>query len=216
MATTIEQQVAAVRAELETRPAGLIRHVERVLSEALDIGSRYDIDPARVELAVWGHDLFRAHSAEEQLRLARESGIVMDETEERLPVLLHGPIAAAVLRDRFRLTDDEVLAAVRDHTSGLSEMSMLAKVILVADKVEKHKRERTPAMAEVRKLARRDLDLALLCWADWKWVDERTQGYESQAAHWQARTAWVAAHHADAAMPGRVSTRAFNREAAGV
>lgn len=214
MATTIEDQIAAVRAELGTRPGGLIRHVERVLAEALDIGGRYDVDPARVELAVWGHDLFRAHSAEEQMRLARECGVAMDETEERLPVLLHGPIAAAVLRDRFGLTDNEVLAAVRDHTSGVSEMSMLAKVILIADKVEQHKRERTPVMADMRRLCRTDLDLALLCWADWKWVDERTQKYESHAAHWQARAAWVAAHHADVGMPGRVSTRAFNREAA--
>jgi predicted HD superfamily hydrolase involved in NAD metabolism len=216
VATTIEDQIAAVRAELGTRPGGLIRHVERVLAEALHIGGCYDVDPARVELAVWGHDLFRAHSAEGQLGLARECGIAMDETEERLPVLLHGPIAAAVLRDRFGLTDNEVLAAVRDHTSGISEMSMLAKVILVADKVEEHKRESTPLMADIRWLARTDLDLALLCWADWKWVDERRQGYESHAAHWEARTAWVAAHHADVGMPGRASTRAFNREAGAV
>ncbi|HEY5475713.1 MAG TPA: bis(5'-nucleosyl)-tetraphosphatase (symmetrical) YqeK [Tepidiformaceae bacterium] len=210
----IEQQIAAVRAELETRPKGLVNHVTRVLAEAFDIGSRYDLDPARIELATWGHDLFRAHSAEEQLRLARECGIQIDETEERLPVLLHGPIATVVLRERFGLTDEEGLAAVRDHTSGLAEMPLLAKVILLADKVEKHKRERTPAMAEIRKLARRDLDLALLCWADWKWVDERTRRYEAHAAHWQARVAWVAAHHGEAGMPGRVSARAFAKEAA--
>jgi predicted HD superfamily hydrolase involved in NAD metabolism len=212
--TTIAEQIVAVRAELEARPEGLVRHVERVLAEALDLGGHYDVDPSRVELAVWGHDLFRAHSAAEQLRLARESGIAMDETEERLPVLLHGPIAAAVLRARFGLADSEVLAAVRDHTSGIPDMSMLAKVILIADKVEQHKRERTPVMADIRRLSRTDLDLALLCWADWKWVDERTRGYESHAAHWQARAAWVTAHHGGAGMPERVSARAFNREAA--
>ena len=216
MATTIEQQIAAVRAEIETRPAGLIKHVERVLTEALDIARHFDVDPARVELAVWGHDLFRAHSAEEQLGLARDCGIKMDATEERLPVLLHGPIAAVVLRDRFGIVDDEALGAVRDHTSGSPGMSMLARVILVADKVEKHKRARAPLMAEIRKLSFRDLDLALLCWADWKWVDERTHRFESHAAHWQARSAWVAEHHADVAMPGRVSVRAFNKEAAAV
>ncbi len=213
MARTVEQQIAAVRAELATRPAGLVQHVERVLAEALDLAGYFDIDPARVELAVWGHDLFRAHTPGEQLRLARECGIAMDATEERLPVLLHGPIAAVVLRDRFGVVDDEALAAVRDHTSGTAEMALLAKVILVADKVEKHKRDRVPAMVDIRKLARRDLDIALLCWADWKWVDERTLGFESHHAHWLARAAWVTAHHLEAAMPGRVSTRAFNKEA---
>lgn len=213
MQTSIEQQIALVRAELETRPAGLIEHVKRVLGEALDIAGYFDVDPSRVELAVWGHDLFRAHTPEEQLTLARESGIEMDATEERLPVLLHGPIAAVVLADRFRIVDDEALAAIRDHTSGAADMTLLAKVILIADKVEQHKREREPAMTGIRELARRDLDLALLCWADWKWVDERTHRFESHAAHWQARAAWVAEHQLEAGMPGRVSTRVFNRAA---
>lgn len=205
MTTPISAQIAAVRAELETRPAGLVRHVMRVLDEALDLARLWDVDSQRVELAVWGHDLFRAHAPEDQLRLAREAGLRMEPADEASPVLLHGPLAAHVLRERFHVRDEDALAAVRDHTLGLAEMPILARIILLADKVERRKRDRTPIMREIRRLARRDLDAALLCWADWKWVDERIHGWASHPVHWQARTAWVAEHHRDASMPGRVS-----------
>ena len=197
-------QIATVRAELHTRPEGLIRHVQRVLVEALDLAGRWDLDPQRVELATWGHDLFRSFPPAEQLRLAIEAGLPLADADRADPVLLHGPIAAAVLRERFGVLDDEALAAVRDHTLGAREMPMIAKVILLADKFESRKRKRTPVMGEVRRLARRDLDLALLCWADWKWVDERANRWSTHPDHWGARVSWVAAHHREIAMPGRV------------
>ena len=205
MPHTLKRQIDRVRAEFASRPPGLHRHVERVLVEGRDLAARYDLDPLRVELAAWGHDLFRAHPPAEQLRLAAECGLPLTPADEADPVLLHGPIAAVVLRERFRITDEDALAAVRDHTIGAAEMPMISKVILIADKVERRKRGRTPVMREIRRLARRDLDLALLCWADWKWVEERTRGWSSHPTHWHARTAWVAAHHDELALHARTA-----------
>ncbi|MGI8926723.1 MAG: bis(5'-nucleosyl)-tetraphosphatase (symmetrical) YqeK [Tepidiformaceae bacterium] len=197
MAASVAAQVAAVRAELQTRPRGLLHHVERVLAEALDLGARWDLNPERVALAVWGHDLFRSFPDSEQLRLARETGVPVGAAEAASPVLLHGPIAAVVLRERFAVTDDEALQAVRAHTLGAPAMPLIAKVILIADKVEPRKRARTPLMRAVRRLARRDLNLALLCWADWKWVEECQAGWPSHPGHWEARQRWVTEHHID-------------------
>jgi predicted HD superfamily hydrolase involved in NAD metabolism len=199
--TPIRDQVAALQAEFDRLPTGLRRHVERVAAEADDLARCWDLDPDRVALATWGHDLFRAHSPAEQLRLATEAGLPITEADRLQPVLLHGPIAAVVLRERFGVTDDEALAAVRDHTLGAAEMPLIAKVILIADKIEARKRRRAPIMREIRRLARRDLDTALLCWADWKWVEERTYGWASHPAHWGARLRWVAEHHADRSLP---------------
>jgi predicted HD superfamily hydrolase involved in NAD metabolism len=200
MMQSIRGQIETLQVELRSRPEGLRRHVERVLSEALDLAARYDLDTERVELAVWGHDLFRAHAPAELLVLAREGGVPVTADDEREPVLLHGPIAAVVLRERFGVADEEALAAVRDHTLGLPNMPIIAKVILIADKVESRKRARTPAMGGIRRLARRDLDMALLCWADWKWVEDRSKGWNSHPVHWAARSEWVREHHADAAI----------------
>ncbi len=203
MPNTIASQIAALQAEFESRPEGLLRHVQRVLVEALDLAGRFDLDPARVELATWGHDLFRSFPPEEQLRLAGEAGLGLQAADRADPVLLHGPIAAVTLRQRFGVEDEEALAAVRDHTLGAPEMPMIAKVILLADKFEKRKRERTPVMKEIRRVAQRDLDLALLCWADWKWVQERDQGWASHPHHWAARQRWVSEHHAELGLPAR-------------
>lgn len=197
MKATIAGQVEALQAEFESRPQRLRQHVERVLVEALDLARRYDVDPERAALATWGHDLFRAHLPGVLLKLAREVGIPIEPSDEAQPILLHGPLGSVLMRERFAVTDPEALAAVHDHTLGRAEMSILAKIILIADKVESRKRNRTPAMKAVRQLARRDLDLALLCWADWKWVEERTHNWESDPRHWRARQRWVAEHHAD-------------------
>lgn len=211
MAATIADQIAVIRDELASRPAGLIRHVARVVAEATSLASYWDVDPERVALAAWGHDLFRAFASEELLRLAREAGLPISTADVAEPVLLHGPLAAATLRERFAVTDDEALAAVRDHTLGSHTMPLISKLILLADKVEPRKRKRTPVMREIRRLARRDLDAALLCWADWKWVEEREQGWQSHAIHWSAREEWVREHHADVPQPQRIPLEQFER-----
>lgn len=211
MSGEIEAQISALKDAFEERPEGLRRHVERVVVDALDLAARFDVDPARVTLAAWGHDLFRSFPDTEQLRLAREVGVPVGREEETDPVLLHGPIAAVVLRQRFGVADDDALAAVRDHTLGADEMPIIAKIILIADKVEERKRHRTPVMREIRRLARRDLDLALLCWADWKWVEERTHGWNSHPQHWAARQRWVLEHHNETGLPGRIPEDLFEK-----
>ncbi len=123
--------------------------------------------------------------------------------------MLHGPVAAVVLRERFGVRDEDALAAVAEHTSGAPEMPVIAKIILLADKVESRKRKRTPAMQAIRRLARRDLDVALLCWADWKWVDEAERRWVTHPSHWEARTRWVVEHHEEKGMPGLVGPEAF-------
>jgi predicted HD superfamily hydrolase involved in NAD metabolism len=191
-------QLAVVQAEMASRPASLLEHVQRVAREAIELGEYWDVDPARLELAAWGHDLFRHEPEARQLELAAEAGLKVSKHDRASPMVLHGPVASAVLRERFGVADAEVLAAIRDHTLGLAEMSMIAKCILLADKVEAKKRRRDPEMVNIRKVARRDLDLALLCWADWKWVEERANGWHSHPQHWKARAAWIREHHFDA------------------
>ncbi len=205
----IADQIAVVREELLTRPPGLVRHVRRVLDEALPLARVWLADAERVELAVWGHDLFRSEPPAGQLRLACEAGVAIDDDSRDYPILLHGPIAAVVLRERFGVTDEETLMAVRDHTAGLARMSLLAKILLIADKIEKKKRRRATQLAGLRRLARRDLDTAILCWSDWRWTVEARARHRTQASHWRARQHWVEEHHRDIGLSERVSGRAF-------
>ncbi len=106
-----------------------------------------------------------------------------------------------------------MLVAIREHTAGYSEMSLLAKILVIADKVESVKRRRVPALQAIRHLARRDLDVALLCWADWRWVKERQSGWRSFQSHWEVRVNWVSEHHKDIAMLRLSSSIEFEKTA---
>ena len=209
----LQNQITRVREMLCERPLGLQRHVDRVLEEAFQISEVWNVSRSRVELAVVGHDLFRATPPEEQIRFAEESGLTIEDEIRENPILLHGPLAADLLSKTLSVTDDEVLVAIREHTVGYSKMSLIAKILVIADKVEPLKRRRVPALQAIRHLARRDLDVALLCWADWKWVKERQLGWRSFQSHWEVRLKWVSEHHKDIAMPGLSSSIEFEKVA---
>lgn len=201
MSETIRQQIDRVKAEYEKLPEGLGLHIQRVLAESLELAVLWDLDPERVELATWGHDLYRSRTDEEWLGMARELGIPVRHADEQSPVLLHGPIAARVLYDQFEIRDNEVLLAVHEHTLGSPAMGQISAVVLLADKFEERKRKRTPIMKDIRRVARRDLDTALLTWADWRWVEDAAHGWPVHPDHWWARVEWVARHHAEIGLP---------------
>ncbi len=155
-----------LRDAVRALPPGLRRHVERVADEAARLAGRHGVDPERARLAALGHDLLRAHSPAELLGLADSMGVTPDAHEREAPVLLHGPLAARLLADRYGVQDAEVLAAAAWHTTGRPGMSALEKILLLADKVEPGKSRRNRARSEVRELADRDLDAALLRFFD--------------------------------------------------
>ena len=74
------------------------------------------------------------------------------------PQLAHSKLAAAILKDKFGVEDEDILNAVRYHTTGRAGMSLLEKIIFVADATEPN---RTYEEAEeLNKLAFSDLDQA--------------------------------------------------------
>ena len=76
------------------------------------------------------------------------------------PQLAHSKLAAAILEDKFGVTDEDILNAIRYHTTGRAGMSLLEKIIFVADATEPN---RTYEEAEdLNKLAFSDLDQACL------------------------------------------------------
>jgi len=152
----------ALRRQLERLPEEVRAHVERVLDEALRLAARHGTDASKVRPAVLAHDLLRVTPREDLLRMAGEMGHEPNEAERAEPLLLHGRVAAALLRERFGVDDAEVLDAVRYHTTGRAGMSDVEKVVFLADKTEPDELAHHPEWREVRDLARDDLDAAML------------------------------------------------------
>ncbi len=130
-------------------PDGLVAHIDRVVALTDRLATLHGLDTGLARLMAQGHDLLRAVPPADLLEQAVARGIEIDPVERAEPVLLHGPLGALELRERFEVTDDRVLDAIWWHTTGHPEYPAEAWAMFVADKVEPHKVERWPALRSV-------------------------------------------------------------------
>lgn len=156
-----------LRAALTKVPSGLAEHILRVVDEAVRLADIHGVDRHAARIAALGHDLLRAHSGERLLNIAAEQGYTADPVDLRVPVLLHGPLAVAILREQYKVIDADVLGAVAAHTTARAGMSRLQKLIFIADKIEPHKMGGRAPVIRVGDLAETDLDAALFAYLDY-------------------------------------------------
>ena len=165
---------AQVRQRLAALPVPLREHVERVASEAVALARRHHVDQPAAEFAALAHDVFRAESPWDLLQRARSYAIPLDSIEEAMPVLVHGAVTAEWLRRQLGVQDEGILNAVRYHTTGRPGMSRLEMVVFLADKTEPGREGEYPNRDQVRDLASRDMEGAVL------------RFLEAQTASWRA------------------------------
>jgi predicted HD superfamily hydrolase involved in NAD metabolism len=135
-------------------------HSMAVSELAVKLSKRYGYDPAKAELAGLVHDCAKCMSPALLIKKVYEYGIELDEIERRYPALWHPIVSAYVARDEFGVEDEEILSAVRLHTTGDGEMGLLDKIIYVADYADPTREY--PESEKVRRLAFKNLDRALL------------------------------------------------------
>ncbi|PKM85755.1 MAG: phosphohydrolase [Firmicutes bacterium HGW-Firmicutes-11] len=133
-------------------------HTTGVVAEAIRLAERYKEDSEKAVLAARCHDMAREYTNEElnQFLVAYD----LPERYRDAPDLSHGKIAAAMLQKEFGIQDKEVLNAVSFHTTGRKGMSLLEKIIYVADAIEPSRNY--PGVEEIRRTADEDLDRACL------------------------------------------------------
>lgn len=124
------------------------------------LAMRYGADLYNAELAGLMHDCAKCIPGDEMLALCKKYNIHISETEERSPYLLHGKLGAYFCRYRYDITDEEVLSAITYHTTGRPGMTLLEKIVYVADYIEPQ-RDKAPDLAYLRKIAFIDIDEAV-------------------------------------------------------
>lgn len=95
------------------------------------------------------------------MKVAEKHGLEITEIEQKNPFMLHAKVGALLAEKKYDIEDQEVLSAIRWHTTGKPDMTLLEKIVYVADYIEP-KRDKAPNLKEVRKMAFVDLDQALL------------------------------------------------------
>ncbi|WP_027725730.1 bis(5'-nucleosyl)-tetraphosphatase (symmetrical) YqeK [Tuberibacillus calidus] len=134
-------------------------HTLRVMECAVELAKRYGADPAKAELASALHDIAKYFPEEEMRAIIQSRETLPDLLLDYHPSVWHAPVGAIYIKETFGLTDPDILAAITYHTTGRSGMSVLEKVVFLADYIEPGRS--FPGVDEVREMAKEDLDLAV-------------------------------------------------------
>ena len=121
----------------------------------------YDVDVDKALRAGLLHDCAKCIGSDKKISLCKKYDIEMSEVELRNPSLLHAKLGAKIAKEKYKEDDEDVLNAIANHTTGRPGMSMLEKIIFIADYIEPG-RNKAKNLYEIRKLAFVDLDQALI------------------------------------------------------
>ena len=133
---------------------------------ARELAEIHSVDPNLAELAAAAHDIARHLPARQLLETAESVGIKVSVLERNVPILLHGPLGAAWLKQDGEITDPDVLDGVRWHTSAHPDLSPVGRILFLADKLDPEKISRYPFQETVRQLAMEDVNDGILAFLE--------------------------------------------------
>lgn len=135
-------------------------HTCGVVDAAYDLAVRYGADPEQAKLAGWLHDITKECSVQEQVEMFGQWEISLTDLEKRSPKLWHAMTAAGYARECLGIDDAAVLDALRYHTTGRANMTVLDKIVYLADYIEVNRT--FDGVDEVRALIDEGLDAMML------------------------------------------------------
>lgn len=151
-----EQALAIVKEHL---PEDRYVHTLGVCQTARWLAETYGASVEKAELAAIFHDYAKYRPEEEMRSIIMRENMPQDLLAFH-PELWHAPVGAYLVRTEQGITDEDILNAIKYHTTGRAHMTLLEKIIYLADYIEPN-RKPFPGLAEVRKLAAEDLDRAV-------------------------------------------------------
>ncbi|MDF2884673.1 MAG: phosphohydrolase [Clostridiaceae bacterium] len=135
-------------------------HSLNVSKTAVKLAELYGADINKAKIAGLIHDCAKKLSNEELLIIFKNNNIKVDAVSINSPQLLHGWAAAIIAEQTMGINDEEILSAVKYHTTGKKNMSLLEKIIYIADYIEPGRD--FEGVDELRKMAYESLDEGLL------------------------------------------------------
>ena len=131
-----------------------------VAEQAKRLAEKFGGDSEKAYTAGLVHDIMRYEPVEKMLELIENDGQILTESEKNITVTLHAIAGEVFLRKELGVTDSEILSAVRWHTTGKEDMTLLEKIIYVADLTSEDREY--PDILEVRAMAEESLDRTCL------------------------------------------------------
>ncbi len=151
----IENDVKSVLSEYR------FTHSSGVAKKAVELAKIYGVQEETAKKVGIAHDIAKEMTDEEMIEYAKTNNIEIDEIETVKPSLLHGKIGADITAKKYGFTQD-MANAIKWHTTGRKNMSMLEKIIYVADKTEENRKGTRFNLEKSRKLSLQNIDETII------------------------------------------------------
>ena len=134
-------------------------HSIGVMEKAGELAKIYNLDIEKAKVVGLMHDIAKEMTQEEINNYIKLNNIEIDEIEKIQPHLLHGKIGADICKKEYGFTE-VMQKAILYHTTGNPDMDLFAKIIFIADKIEKNREYE--GVEQIRELASKDIDKAII------------------------------------------------------
>ena len=121
---------------------------------------KFGADIDRTQLAGLLHDCAKCIDDEEKLEECQKYNVQLTSVEKRNPFLIHSKLGAVYAKEKYGVDDEEILSTIRFHTTGRPDMSLIEKIVFIADYIEPA-RDKAKNLGLIRKMAFEDIDEAM-------------------------------------------------------
>lgn len=137
------------------------KHTQGVAEEAVKMAKKYGADTDKAYIAGLLHDCAKCIPTAKKLDYCKKYGIKTDDILKNQPDLTHSFLGAKIAERDYGISDKDILNAIAYHTTGRADMSLLEKIVYIADFIEPN-RKYFKGLDEIRKLAYEDIDKAMI------------------------------------------------------
>lgn len=143
---------------------------------AAELSVIYGEDKNKAYKAGLLHDVAKELSVDKMREYIKNNGVHVDVYMENNPALLHAYASAAMAEAIFDVDDKEILSAITYHTTGKENMTLLEKIIFIADASDES-RTYDKKIEQWRELAKNDIDAAILKVLDFNIIKVVNRGF---------------------------------------
>lgn len=134
-------------------------HISGVADTAKKLAKLNGVSEEKAEIAGLAHDVAKNLSKVKMKEIINEHNVILSDVEENNVNLWHSIIGPIEAKDKLGIEDEEILDAIRWHTTGKEHMSILAKIIYIADMIEPSRN--FEGVEDIRKVTFEDLDMGV-------------------------------------------------------
>lgn len=134
-------------------------HSLRVMDVAIELSKIYGEDKRKAAVAGYYHDCAKIKNVDLLHSKCIEYGLKLTHDMKMNPQIIHGHLGALIAKADYGIEDEDILNSIRWHTTGRIGMSLLEKIVFIADYIEPGRN--FPEVELARKLARTNINKAV-------------------------------------------------------